>query len=110
MYAGMRTLPRLTPSLPPHTQNREQNSGSLRAVLSLLDALLRPAGGEAALLPLLQGLPPRLLPALLRTLVATVNLPSNLRRMIADLLHLLLCNNNGGQGGHNGPLPQASGV
>lgn len=75
-------------------------------MLALLDALLKQQG-EDSLLPLLQGLPPRLLLALLRALVATVNLPSNVRRQVADLLHLLLC--NGGQGG-NGPLPRASGA
>lgn len=88
--------------------NNNQNSASLRAALSLLEALLRQQT-EDALLPLLQGLPPRLLPALLRALVATVNLPSNVRRQISDLLHLLL-GNNSGSGSGNGPLPRASGA
>ena len=91
-----------------HTKHK-QNSASLKAALSLLEALVRQQA-EDALLPLLQGLPPRLVPALLRALVATVNLPSNIRRLIADLLYLLLYNNTGQGGSNNGPLPRASGT
>ncbi|GAB5033791.1 Hypothetical protein NocV09_01501060 [Nannochloropsis oceanica] len=66
-----------------------ENSGSLSKVLAYLSATLR-LFQEDVLLPAVLGLAPRLTLALLQVLVSTINMPTNIKRATADVLHLAL--------------------
>ena len=71
-----------------------ENSGCLSKVLAYLGAVLR-LFPEDMLLPTVRDLAPRLTLALLQMLVSTINMPTNIKRATADVLHLALFGPNG---------------
>lgn len=71
-----------------------ENSGCLIKVLAYLSTTLR-LFPEDALLPTMLSLAPRMTLALLQVLVSTINMPTNIKRATADVLHLALFGSNG---------------
>lgn len=71
-----------------------ENSGCLSKVLAYLSAALR-LFPEDMLLPAVRDLAPRLTVALLQVLVSTINMPTNIKRATADVVHLALFGPNG---------------
>ncbi len=77
-----------------------ENSGCLNKVVAYVSTVFQVPGRltEAAL----QELTPRLLLALLLMLVSTINMPSNIKRVTADVLHVAIFRGAGGGGGGRG--------